>query len=228
MGTYGGPDKNHAVHPDHDLPGADRTRSIWPTSSCGPPSPKMMKPALGELHQVFAAKYGFDPEDDARDPDLGHRRRRRRSCGNILLGIQMFLGIIGGLTLMIGGVGRRQHHVRRREGANPRDRREDGARRAAGVDHAARSSSRGSRTRSSGGSWACCSRWLIIIGLASSHRRERGASNSSASRRSPPPSAIAGRRARHDRAAGGVLPRAPRRIDRPGANAALRVRSHDA
>mgnify|MGYP003693650813 CR=1 FL=1 len=53
---------------------------------------------------MFAAKYGFDPDDERAirnwDTVAGQKVMR-----NILLGIQIFLGIIGGLTLMIGGVG---------------------------------------------------------------------------------------------------------------------------
>jgi len=64
----------------------------------------MMKTALEEMRKVFAAKYGFDPEDERAirnwDTVAGQKVMR-----NILLGIQGFLGIIGGLTLMIGGVG---------------------------------------------------------------------------------------------------------------------------
>jgi putative ABC transport system permease protein len=59
---------------------------------------------LDEIRKVFAAKYGFDPEDDrvirSWDTVAGQKIMR-----NILLGIQLFLGVIGGLTLMIGGVG---------------------------------------------------------------------------------------------------------------------------
>jgi putative ABC transport system permease protein len=66
--------------------------------------PAMMKTALEEMRKVFAAKYGFDPDDDRAlrtwDTVVGQKVMR-----NILLGIQAFLGVIGGLTLMIGGVG---------------------------------------------------------------------------------------------------------------------------
>ncbi len=53
---------------------------------------------------MFAAKYGFDPADDRviRTWDTVQGQKVMR---NILLGIQIFLGVIGGLTLMIGGVG---------------------------------------------------------------------------------------------------------------------------
>ncbi len=57
-----------------------------------------------QLFEVLGAKYQFDPEDDAAlsiwDVVAG-----TREMSNILLGIKIFLGIIGGLTLIIAGVG---------------------------------------------------------------------------------------------------------------------------
>jgi putative ABC transport system permease protein len=63
-----------------------------------------MKACLDEVTKAFAGKYGFDPSDDRviRTWDTVEGQKVMR---NILMGIQIFLGIIGGLTLMIGGVG---------------------------------------------------------------------------------------------------------------------------
>jgi putative ABC transport system permease protein len=103
MGTYGGPDKNHAVIP---LPTfqAQIGRKYLADIVVRASDPSTMKATLDEITKVFAAKYGFDPSDDrvirAWDTVQGQKVMR-----NILLGIQIFLGIIGGLTLMIGGVG---------------------------------------------------------------------------------------------------------------------------
>jgi putative ABC transport system permease protein len=63
-----------------------------------------MKLALAEVRKVFAGKYKFDP-DDTRVIQDWDTVAGAKVMTNILLGIQMFLGIIGGLTLMIGGVG---------------------------------------------------------------------------------------------------------------------------
>ena len=52
-----------------------------------------------------AAKYRFDPTDERALADVGHRRDRRRSPPTSCIGIEIFLGIIGALTLLIGGVG---------------------------------------------------------------------------------------------------------------------------
>lgn len=103
MGTYGGPDKNHAVIPITTFQ-AQIGRKYLANLVIHAADPKTMKTALEEVRKVFAAKYGFDPEDDRAirnwDTVAGQKVMR-----NILLGIQGFLGIIGGLTLMIGGVG---------------------------------------------------------------------------------------------------------------------------
>jgi putative ABC transport system permease protein len=103
MGTYGGPDKNHAVIPITTFQ-AQIGRKYLGNLVIRAANPAMMKTALDEVRKVFAAKYGFDPEDERAlrtwDTVAGQKIMR-----NILFGIQAFLGIIGGLTLMIGGVG---------------------------------------------------------------------------------------------------------------------------
>jgi putative ABC transport system permease protein len=103
MGTYGGPDKNHAVIPITTFQ-AQVGRKYLANLVVRATDPATMKTALDEISKVFAAKYGFDPADDrvirSWDTVAGQKIMR-----NILLGIQIFLGVIGGLTLMIGGVG---------------------------------------------------------------------------------------------------------------------------
>ncbi len=103
MGTYGGPDKNHAVIPITTFQ-AQIGRKYLGNIVIRAADPKTMTTALEEVRQIFAAKYGFDPDDDRaiRDWDTVEGQKIMQ---NITLGIQGFLGIIGGLTLMIGGVG---------------------------------------------------------------------------------------------------------------------------
>jgi len=103
MGTYGGPDKNHAVIPITTFQ-AQVGRKYLANIVVRAADPAMMKTAIEEIRKVIAAKDGFDPEDERalRTWDTVEGQKVMR---NILLGIQMFLGIIGGLTLMIGGVG---------------------------------------------------------------------------------------------------------------------------
>jgi len=57
-----------------------------------------------QLFEVLGAKYRFDPEDD-RAISIWDIVASQREMNNILLGIKIFLGIIGGLTLIIAGVG---------------------------------------------------------------------------------------------------------------------------
>jgi putative ABC transport system permease protein len=103
MGTYGGPDKNHAVIPITTFKaqfGRDRLNNIV----VRPRSRDEMKAVVADLRKVLAAKYAFDP-DDTRTIGVWDTVEDGAVMQNILFGIQLFLGIIGGLTLMIGGVG---------------------------------------------------------------------------------------------------------------------------
>ena len=104
MGMYSGPDKNQATIPaptfkamftdaqarQHGLqagePGGGATRPRPRSTACS------------------ARKYRFDP-DDTRALGIWDTRENQRITGNIALGIQMFLGIIGALTLFVGGMG---------------------------------------------------------------------------------------------------------------------------
>ena len=53
---------------------------------------------------MLGRKYRFDP-DDERALGIWDTRENQRITYNIALGIQMVLGIIGGLTLFVGGMG---------------------------------------------------------------------------------------------------------------------------
>lgn len=56
------------------------------------------------VREVFGAKYKFNP-DDERAISAWDTVESGRELSNILIGIKIFLGIIGGLTLLIAGVG---------------------------------------------------------------------------------------------------------------------------
>jgi hypothetical protein len=77
------------------------------------------------LYEVLGARYAFDPDDTRalRMWDFIEEERITRAIG---LGIQIFLGVVGALTLIVAGRGGGQHHVRRGAGADPGDRREAG------------------------------------------------------------------------------------------------------
>jgi len=69
-----------------------------------PYSLKHMKALKKRVIETFAAKYKFDPQDD-RAISVWDYVESTRETNNVLMGIQLFLGIIGALTLLIAGVG---------------------------------------------------------------------------------------------------------------------------
>ena len=103
MGTYGGPDTSGAVIPIETFR-AQYGRETLSNLVVRPKEPQRMKETLRSLREVLGAKYGFDPTDE---PALGvwDTVESGSVMRNIMFGIQLFLGIIGGLTLLIGGVG---------------------------------------------------------------------------------------------------------------------------
>jgi putative ABC transport system permease protein len=65
---------------------------------------KEMEAIERRIYEVFGAKMRFDP-DDERALSIWDTVEGSREFNNILIGIKLFLGIIGGLTLLIAGVG---------------------------------------------------------------------------------------------------------------------------
>ncbi|MFH1277212.1 MAG: ABC transporter permease [Candidatus Eisenbacteria bacterium] len=103
MGMYGGPDEDHAVIPLSTF-----------QALLGDPylDDMVVKPkdvnggeyVKRRINEVLGAKYKYDPED----PGATHvwdTIESARTLGKIMVGIEVFLGVIGGLTLLIGGVG---------------------------------------------------------------------------------------------------------------------------
>ena len=66
--------------------------------------PDQMKVVEKKLYEAMGAKYRFDPADD-RALGIWDTVEGAREFNNILMGIKIFLGIIGFLTLLIAGVG---------------------------------------------------------------------------------------------------------------------------
>jgi putative ABC transport system permease protein len=103
MGVYGGPDEKHAVIPwttFKALFGRDRLNVLVIQSK----TPEDMAPALRRLNEILGAKYGYDPTDE-RALSTWNIVKTSKQGQNMIIGIQMFLGLIGALTLLIGGVG---------------------------------------------------------------------------------------------------------------------------
>jgi len=103
MGMYSGPDKGQASIP------APTFKAMFTDAHIGnmiykPASEQLADQAKAQIYRVLARKYRFDP-DDTRALGIWDTRENQRITGNIALGIQMFLGIIGALTLLVGGMG---------------------------------------------------------------------------------------------------------------------------
>lgn len=103
MGMYGGPDAKHAVIPISTfkaLFGRDRLNNLVFQVR----RPEDMPAAKKRMNEVLGAKLGYDPTDE-RVMGMWDTVKSSRNMTNMLIGIQLFLGIIGALTLLIGGVG---------------------------------------------------------------------------------------------------------------------------
>jgi putative ABC transport system permease protein len=103
MGVYGGPDKDHAVIPYTTFRsqfGRDRLNVLVIQVH----NPGEMKGALKRVNEILGKKYGYDPTDD-RAFGTWDMVKTSKEMRMMMVGIQMFLGIVGALTLVIGGVG---------------------------------------------------------------------------------------------------------------------------
>ena len=103
MGVYGGPDKDHAVIPYttfHAQFGRDRLNVLVIQTH----EPEQMVGALKRVNEILGKKYGYDPTDD-RAFGTWDMVKTSKQMRMMIVGIQMFLCIVGALTLVIGGVG---------------------------------------------------------------------------------------------------------------------------
>ncbi len=103
MGAYGGPDATHAVIPITTFKaqfGNDRVNVLVIETNL----PEEMGPALKRFNEVAGPKFGYDPTDD-RAFGTWNTVKGAEVTRNITMGIQIFLGVVGALTLIIGGVG---------------------------------------------------------------------------------------------------------------------------
>ena len=103
MGTYKGPDTNGSVIPITTFSaqfGRQRLTNIVFKAK----SAELMPLARQQFAESLSAKYRFDPSDE-QVTGLWDTAEGAKVMGNIMLGMQAFLGIIGALTLFIGGIG---------------------------------------------------------------------------------------------------------------------------
>jgi putative ABC transport system permease protein len=103
MGMYSGPDADQAAIPVSTFE-AQYGRDLLSVLLVRPHDPARMDEAMRRTREILGARYGFDP-DDTRALEAWNTVESQQITRNILLGIQIFLGIVGGLTLLIGGIG---------------------------------------------------------------------------------------------------------------------------
>jgi putative ABC transport system permease protein len=103
MGNYGGMDEDHALVPitTYEAQYGDDRLDVLVVQ---PARKERMGAVLAELHRVLGAKYGFDPEDE-RVFGIWDTVESQTETDAMMIGIQLFLGIIGALTLAVGGIG---------------------------------------------------------------------------------------------------------------------------
>jgi putative ABC transport system permease protein len=101
--SYGSPDRRHAVIPIttfRELFGKDQ---LW-VFVLHTKTEEEMPWALHRANDFFAAKYSYDPTDE-HVWGIWNTVKGQKINRKIFLGLEMFFGIIGALTLVIGCVG---------------------------------------------------------------------------------------------------------------------------
>jgi putative ABC transport system permease protein len=103
MGMYGGPDSDRATIPLSTFE-AMFGRRYLSNFIYQPVSTEIAPVAKRRLMEVLGGKYRFDPTD-TRALYFWDTIENTKVFNNMMIGIEIFLGVIGGLTLIIGGVG---------------------------------------------------------------------------------------------------------------------------
>jgi putative ABC transport system permease protein len=103
MGNYSGPDENRAVIPITTFQAQFGAR-VLENLLLRATDPAQMTHVLDSCKTVMARRYGFDPKDP-RVFGIWDTVESNKILGNVILGIRMFLAIIGTLTLAVAGVG---------------------------------------------------------------------------------------------------------------------------
>lgn len=103
MGTYSGPDENNVIVPLSTFRAIFGRRYLSNFVVLGE-APARNEQLKRRLFEVLGGKLRFDPSDD-RALQIWDTVESQRVTANISIGIKIFLGVIGALTLIIGGVG---------------------------------------------------------------------------------------------------------------------------
>lgn len=103
MGNYAGMENDHAVIPITTYVGQYSQQRLN-NLVLKVKDPKDMPRALKEFKEALGTKYRFNPEDP-KVFGIWDTVKNSMTMNNIMIGLQLFLGIIGALTLLIGGIG---------------------------------------------------------------------------------------------------------------------------
>ncbi len=103
MGMYNGPDSKQATLPYTTF--KSMFNQINPENFVyRAASIEASDTVKSEIYRVLGGVRRFDPEDE-RALGVWDTRKMQKINEQVSIGIQMFLGIIGGLTLLVGGIG---------------------------------------------------------------------------------------------------------------------------
>lgn len=101
--SYGSPDRTHAVIPISTFRALFGRDKLWVVVLHTKTEDEMAS-AIERMKEFFGSRYSFDPKDE-RVFGIWNTVKGQRINGKIFLGMEMFFGIIGALTLVIGCVG---------------------------------------------------------------------------------------------------------------------------
>ena len=101
--AYGGQDKNHVCIPITTFKALFGRDRLW-VLVLHTERAEDMEAALAHANDVMAARYGYDPKDD-HVWGIWNTVKGQAVSAKIYLGMEIFFGIIGALTLIIGCVG---------------------------------------------------------------------------------------------------------------------------
>ena len=101
--SYGSQDRRHAVIPITTYKALVGRDKLW-VLVLHTKKLEDMEGALARANEVMAAKYGYDPKDE-HVWGIWNTVKGQEMSAKIFLGMEIFFGIIGALTLIIGCVG---------------------------------------------------------------------------------------------------------------------------
>ncbi len=103
MGMYNGPDENMGAIPATTFSALYGNR-YFNHIVYQPYDIDNMKAVENRLYEIMGARYKFDPTDE-QTLSIWDVVASVKEMANVMLGIQIFLGLIGGMSLLIAGVG---------------------------------------------------------------------------------------------------------------------------